>query len=413
MPNVLKFMTVLGVPIFQTGRWHGIPYTRDDIDEMIANFRELRPKGFQPTVVVGHEEPDEALNWMDSSGIPSAGDVSGLTRRGDILYADFVDVPELIGRLLNARRYKKISVELITEMADPHTEKKYRLVLKRVALLGGEMPEVHTLPEIPIAMQKNPSTATALAAADTVLFNFQEAKMPEPTTQTPPADGGTPAAPADGGEKATGTEELLKQLQDSVAKIAEELAGLKTRLDDVEEKLKEPDEESDKAPPPATPAAPGATPAAPTPEMKKMAAEIKTLKSTNKQGKITRELDALKRAGKVPPVLQEAGLASFAASLDDDAVRKFGAKTLDGKTPLDAFLTVLSALPVTVKFVETAAAGADAETPEDTGLSGLATPASIKQDAAIRKFQAEKGIKTYAEAMVAFEAAKKPKGALN
>lgn len=145
-PPVPKLATVKGVEIFQAGEHReGKAYTVADLDQMVDNFAELQ-EVLKPPVVVGHEEDQ---SFLENSGYPSAGGVVRVWREADTLYADFAEVPETIARLINGRAYRAVSAEVYDDFE--HQGKRYGKTLRRVALLGGELPQIKTLADLPLA----------------------------------------------------------------------------------------------------------------------------------------------------------------------------------------------------------------------------------------------------------------------
>ena len=72
-----ELFAVKGIEIFKVGKWNGDLYTRDDLDEMVRNFKKV---GFQVPIKLGHKE---------QSGSPAFGWIEAIRRAGDILVADF------------------------------------------------------------------------------------------------------------------------------------------------------------------------------------------------------------------------------------------------------------------------------------------------------------------------------------
>ena len=135
------------VPIFAAGKHRGKPYSRADLDDMVANFELAREggRGAPVPLVFGHEEDQRFLERSDT---PAAGWVSGLERRGGTLYAHFEHVPAGVMRLLAGRAYRRVSAEVYDDPPDGAPGKGK--TLRRVALLGGEVPQIKTLGDIPV-----------------------------------------------------------------------------------------------------------------------------------------------------------------------------------------------------------------------------------------------------------------------
>jgi hypothetical protein len=144
-----KLATVRGAEIFQAGVRKGERYTVADLDDMARNFKLARGV-IDPPLVTGH---DEEQAFLEGSGLPAAGWLVRVYRRGAKLFGDFGGVPRSIAKLINARAYKKVSVEIYDE--DQHPEDTPAAckgkIVRRVALLGAELPQVKTLADLPLA----------------------------------------------------------------------------------------------------------------------------------------------------------------------------------------------------------------------------------------------------------------------
>lgn len=136
-----------GVEIFAAGTHRGKTYTTADLDSMVRNFRRAstgqRP-GFRVPLVIGHEETQE---FLERSDLPAAGWAARVWRDGDKLKADFEDVPPKVARLLKGKAYRTVSSEVYDE--PPEGVPGDGKMLRRVALLGGDIPQVKSLDDIP------------------------------------------------------------------------------------------------------------------------------------------------------------------------------------------------------------------------------------------------------------------------
>jgi hypothetical protein len=103
---------------------------------------------YTPTVVLGHEEDDDPLKfWADrSTGEPTYGVVAKLWVDGDDLMADLGDMTKEIADAIRAKHYRKCSVELYDDYE--HEGKSFGLALRRLALLGAEIPQVKALGDL-------------------------------------------------------------------------------------------------------------------------------------------------------------------------------------------------------------------------------------------------------------------------
>lgn len=129
-------------------------YTHEDLERIVANFGQLSdpasavPVLLEPTVVLGHEEDgDENKFWANlSTGIPSVGRVTKLWKQGDKLLARLEDIHPDIQKALAAKMYRKVSAEIYDDFQDQG--KSYGMALRRIAFLGGEIPQVKDLADI-------------------------------------------------------------------------------------------------------------------------------------------------------------------------------------------------------------------------------------------------------------------------
>lgn len=144
----MKFDELKGVDIFNSGVHKGILFSKDDITEIAKNFEKFGAV-VQPPMVLGHEE-DNAQELLKNTGLPAAGWVKGVRcedRDGKrFLVADFGDVPEIIAKLVEKKAYKRISAEIYADFE--HDDARHGKMIRRVALLGGAIPEVKDLKDV-------------------------------------------------------------------------------------------------------------------------------------------------------------------------------------------------------------------------------------------------------------------------
>jgi hypothetical protein len=181
VPPPYRPCEVRRVEVFAAGTHRGRVYSESDLDELVANFDKFGPTGLKlitPPTVLGHEEDQE---FLERSDLPAAGVVSRLWREGPKLYADFADVPEPVAGLINARAYRKVSIEHYDRERpfDAGDGRKFSdLILRRVALLGAEVPQVKALADLPIAVFSYADREVAVFKAPEggAVFAFAEAR---------------------------------------------------------------------------------------------------------------------------------------------------------------------------------------------------------------------------------------------
>lgn len=137
----MDLKTKRGVEVFSAGVWNGDEYSIKDLDEMVRAFND-HPRQ-RPPLKLGHDDKQVLLQ---RDGMPAAGWIGNLYRKGTKLIADFIDIPEKIYKLLERGAYKKVSAEVFWNAKIG--ENTYRRALAAVALLGADMPGVTNLDDI-------------------------------------------------------------------------------------------------------------------------------------------------------------------------------------------------------------------------------------------------------------------------
>jgi len=128
------------VEIFQSGVWNSIPFSNEDLDQIVDCFNALKLSGRVP-LKFGHQGPDARTD-----GSPALGWVTKVYREGSKLLADFSDIPTVVYDAIQKNLYRFVSIELL------HNVKAntgfLTWCLDAVALLGATAPAVGTLKEL-------------------------------------------------------------------------------------------------------------------------------------------------------------------------------------------------------------------------------------------------------------------------
>lgn len=122
-----------------TGR---ISLTVADFKNMVAAFNDLKGKYMFP-LKLGHNDGQKLLK---NDGLPAAGWIANLRLDGDTLISDFVDVPEGVAKLIDAKALRAKSIEYMRNVTV--AGKRYPIVLIGCALLGENLPAVDSLNDI-------------------------------------------------------------------------------------------------------------------------------------------------------------------------------------------------------------------------------------------------------------------------
>lgn len=150
-----------GVRLFASGTYRGEDWAPAVIDEIASNAAELGPRGLGllvPPSVLGHDEDQNRLaEFLESTDLPAAGWVDPNSVRAvddadhpghRVLVGDVVNIPEKVAAELKRGTYKFGSAEIYDDFRDDFGARHGR-VLRRFALLGGEVPQVKRLGSLP------------------------------------------------------------------------------------------------------------------------------------------------------------------------------------------------------------------------------------------------------------------------
>ncbi len=136
-----KTKTLDNVEIFRVGTWNGIPYSEEDLQNIVDNYNALYPdKILRPKMKLGH---DDNQRLLQEDGYPAAGWITGLRKVGDRLLATITDIPRRIATIIENKGYGDVSCEIWHNRV--WGEKVRSVVLEAVAFLGGDVPAVESL----------------------------------------------------------------------------------------------------------------------------------------------------------------------------------------------------------------------------------------------------------------------------
>ena len=135
-------MVINSVEIMSVGRWNGKDITEEKLDQVIDAFQATKDFSL-PVLKLGHNSDQDLLK---KDGLPAAGYVANVYKKGNKLLADFVDIPDKIFKLIKKKAYKKVSVELYSGLK--FDGKTYPTFLGAVALLGADLPAMQNLNDI-------------------------------------------------------------------------------------------------------------------------------------------------------------------------------------------------------------------------------------------------------------------------
>lgn len=142
---------ISNVDIFAAGTYRGKEYTESDLDEICRNFYELAENPnirLSVPFVLGHEEDQSRLEeFLDRTDLPAAAYLENPRRKGKKIIGDMCNVPEKIANLIRNKVYGHVSAEIYDDVNPfrDNDENIYGKAFRRIALLGGEQPQVKGL----------------------------------------------------------------------------------------------------------------------------------------------------------------------------------------------------------------------------------------------------------------------------
>lgn len=155
--------TIRDAELFEVGEFRDEPYSLADLRAMAHNFA-LALGWVDPPIVLGHEEQQPLVAGLaegqGNTGEPAVGWVTSLRvarRKGKdgkarwvLLFSGHGIHPAIAG-LINRRAYRKVSAEVYDDPPEGAPPACRGKMLRRVALLGGELPQIKTLADLPAA----------------------------------------------------------------------------------------------------------------------------------------------------------------------------------------------------------------------------------------------------------------------
>jgi phage I-like protein len=366
-----KFAELKDIEIFEAGTYRGKEYTDADLDTMVNNFTALKDE-IKPVAVIGHDDDQDLLK---KSGLASAGWMESLKKVGTKLVASFKDVPTIVADLINKRAFKRISSEIYNDYNGKG------IALRRVAILGGDIPEVKTLQDIAALYSDSPEGKTTWVTL-------------------------SEAAPKKEDDM---TAEEVKKMQDDVTKLSEQVAALVkenetlkkgptkpvdmdvsemaeqlTSLSEVVAKMQEADKAKDDKI------------AALETKNTEIVTKLSEAEQKARKDDIKRFLSDRMKEGRLSPAQWSLGLEKFMSELDDNSVTRFGegSKTFD-LTPLGFMKKFFMSIPknTVVRFGELGKVGSDPNLTSDDGKT-----AAERLSEATKKIMVENKTMKFAEA---------------
>lgn len=181
---------ITGQEIFEIGTHKGLPYDGRDNALIAANFdRFYRAKPqplLQPPAVIGHEEDLEVLKRTD---LPAAGWVTAVKAVGTKLFCDLEEMPALAAYWIKKGLIRTVSAEIYEDSGVAGLPAGFGPTLRRVALVGGDIPQVKTIARLKLPVPESRATTfteggrrvASCPVAPTILHFFTEGKKAMPT----------------------------------------------------------------------------------------------------------------------------------------------------------------------------------------------------------------------------------------
>lgn len=171
MPALSFKLQTLDAELFAVGKWNGMAFSLQDLEEIAANFTALAELHKVP-LKLGHNDGQPLTD-----GQPALGWVTKAWVKDNKLMGHFEDVPEIVAQAINQKMYRRVSIELDIDVE--HKGKKYRYVLSGVALLGADLPAVNTLKDLHTYLDGD----TRIAASRRASFSAIEGQAGSKSTE--------------------------------------------------------------------------------------------------------------------------------------------------------------------------------------------------------------------------------------
>ena len=137
--------------IFEIGTHKGLPYTGTNLQSISDNFKRFYFSDpvplLMPPAVVGHEEDQEILKRSD---LPAAGWVKACFLDGTKLKATIGEIPGQVMLWIKRGLLRTLSAEIYEDSGDAGLPEGHGPTLRRVAFIGGDVPQVKTLARLKI-----------------------------------------------------------------------------------------------------------------------------------------------------------------------------------------------------------------------------------------------------------------------
>lgn len=198
-----RLWTIPNAEIFSAGEYDGENYTPEDLELAKRNFDllsagddgfKLNPPLLLVPVGIGHEDDQAYLRQLlKRTDLPAAGWPDNVRVDGGRMFADLRDVPDEVAQEIFQKKLRKFSVEFYRDFVQPGLDpeelvparlaadqypytdqrgrKHYGLALRRVSLLGANVPRNKFIADIPEPVLQN---GERYRAQDFVTF-FSEA----------------------------------------------------------------------------------------------------------------------------------------------------------------------------------------------------------------------------------------------
>lgn len=221
--------SISDVEIFGVGKWNGIAITESMLDNIVDAFEATKSFAL-PVLKLGHAKNQKLLQ---EDGLPAAGWITRLYRKGQKLFADFEDIPDKIHKLIDKKAYRKVSAEIFHGYK--FEGKTYPHLLGAVALLGADVPAVRNLNDILNQYSQSLKSFQFTNENDTIkseLFTIVNEENPE-VLHMPPDD----------------QEDLKKQLAETkrqIDEMATTVQSFKKEREDREKEFSEYKKQSEK-----------------------------------------------------------------------------------------------------------------------------------------------------------------------
>ena len=221
------------VEIFAVGTWNRFKFVQEDLQQIVINTSALMAQGkHNPPIKLGHST-NQVLEGQED-GDPALGTPFNFRIDKDKIIADFQDLPDIIFKAIQKKRFTSVSVEM------DHI-KHFGWFITAVSLLGADLPAVKTIQDLQAFLSDDLESFIIDAQDSSKVSNSYQLIFSEPKFLNTSEDIGGSKMPDEQKDTAA-TQAILdknRELEAKIAKLEAKDADNSTKFNDNEKVIAE------------------------------------------------------------------------------------------------------------------------------------------------------------------------------